>query len=81
MTYLIKYDIIIIVKEEIKLNKEEVLIKALYIAGKYARENIPAEINYDYINELVNGENDPQGLKYIIKWLTMAENELRGKEE
>lgn len=56
-----------------------VVSQALRIAGRYARENIPAEIPSDmeYLTILANGAaRDPNGIEYVEKWLAMAEQEL-----
>jgi hypothetical protein len=56
-----------------------VLINALLIAGKYARDNLPAELPYndenfqDYLSIIVNGANrDPEGKEFAALWLQMA---------
>lgn len=57
-----------------------VLINALLIAGKYARDNLPAELPYndencqDYLSIIVNGTNrDPEGKEFANLWLNIAE--------
>lgn len=57
-----------------------ILQTALRIAGKYAREHIPAELDTNYLEELVDGDSDPNGKRYVQKWLIMALNELEKSE-
>lgn len=69
-----------ILKEYKKLHHVyRVVSEALRIAGKYARENLPAEVptDPDYLAILANGqERDPDGHEYVAKWLAMAEKNL-----
>ena len=60
--------------------KNRVLINALLIAGKYARDNLPAELPYndenfqDYLSIIVNGANrDPEGKEFANLWLSLAQ--------
>lgn len=56
-----------------------VIAKALRIAAKYARENIPAEVptDKDYLMILAGGaERDPEGKEYLEKWLYEAEQKV-----
>ena len=59
--------------------KNRVLVNALLIAGKYARNNLPAELPYndenfqDYLSIIVNGINrDPEGKEFANLWFGLA---------
>ena len=60
--------------------KNRVLVNALLIAGKYARNNLPAELPYndenfqDYLSIIVSGNNrDPEGKEFASLWLDLAQ--------
>lgn len=53
------------------MNEEMILLKALSIAGKYARDNPPAVLNFDYMDCLIDGS------LYINKWVDLAVQELK----
>ena len=61
------------------MNEETILLKALNIAGKYARDNPPAVLNPDYMDCLIGGKSDIDGYKYIDKWIDQAVKELNEK--
>ena len=66
------------------MRKYLVVCRALRLAGKYARANLPAEVPTDmnYLSILVNGaERDPNGKEYVEKWLYDAEQELNGDSQ
>lgn len=49
-----------------------ILKKALEIAGQYARDNPPAEINIEYIDCIVDAKSDPLGIRFVNRWLEEA---------
>lgn len=66
------------------MRKYTVVCRALRIAGKYARTNLPMEVPTDkeYLLILCNGdERDPNGIEYVEKWLYDAEQELKNSCE
>lgn len=65
-----------------KLEKEKaLLLKALKIAGKYARQNppgaFPEEDFSDFVSVLCGGANDPEGQKFTTWWLMQAKAKLQ----
>lgn len=65
--------------EEIKdlLNRIDTFQKALFIAGQYARDWLPAEVpkeHYDdYLKIICGGnERDPEGREFVAYWLSLA---------
>ena len=54
--------------------KIHILQEALKIAGQYARDNLPTDINFEYINCIIDGASDPSGTKFIEHWLEKAIN-------
>lgn len=64
-----------------EMEKENRLLKImLRIAAKYARDHVPAEIDFNYITCLVDAEKDPKGNKYFRQWLKMALKEMEEKD-
>lgn len=59
------------------MNDEIILLKALRIAGKYARDNPPTVLNPDYMNCLIGGKDDIDGFLYIDKWINQAVQEIK----
>jgi hypothetical protein len=60
--------------KELKQQKQQ-LLDALLIAGKYARENLPAAFPSDsyYANIYANGTNrDPEGREFANYWFHLA---------
>lgn len=58
----------------------QVVCKALRIAGKYTRVNLPMEVPEDKEYLLIlagGGDRDPEGKEYIEKWLYDAEQEIK----
>jgi hypothetical protein len=49
-----------------------ILQRALWIAAQYARDNLPVELNEEYIYCIVNGKGDPCGEKFLNHWLKKA---------
>ena len=52
--------------------KIRILQEALKIAGQYARDNLPVDINFEYIDCIVDIESDPSGTRFIEHWLKKA---------
>lgn len=52
--------------------KIRILQEALKIAGQYARDNLPADINFEYIDCIVDEKSDPSGTRFIEHWLKKA---------
>lgn len=66
------------------LSKEKaLLIKALEIAGKFVRTNLPGsmpeEDTMDFIAAMCDGGRDPEGRKFTTWWLSQAKKELWGE--
>lgn len=49
-----------------------ILRMALLIAAQYARDNLPVELNEEYIYCIVNGNADPCGERFLNHWLKKA---------
>lgn len=49
--------------------KIRILQRALWIAAQYARDNLPAELNEEYVYCIVDGKGDPCGEKFLNHWL------------
>lgn len=70
-----------------RLEKEKaLLVKALRIAGKYARQNPPGafpeeEENFsDFVNALCGGADDPEGKKFTTWWLMQAKEKISNED-
>jgi hypothetical protein len=67
-------------KDEEMIELSELLYSALKIAGKYAREYLPAEMPNDveYIRAMIDGSKDPEGDNFVSVWIMKA---MREKEK